>query len=109
MPYLKSYRRDFHLIRGRHLVVVDEVELEQDGQVQWQMHLLKAPTLGRSSFRHEGQRGGITGEFVFCSSGAATLSTVEGFDDVDLTEIEGQPLHHRVIATTRSRTHAHHL
>lgn len=106
VPYLKSYRRDFHFIRGRHLVVVDEVELEQEGEVQWPMHLLSAPMLGKSSFRYEGQRGGVTGEFVFCSSGSPTLSTVEGFDDVDLSEIPGQALHHRVIATTpRARTH----
>ena len=83
MPYLRSYRRDFHLIRGRHLLVVDEVELEQDGQVQWLMQLMARPQLGQNSFRHEGERGGITGEFVFCSSGPVSLSTVEGFDDVD--------------------------
>jgi hypothetical protein len=107
VPYLKSYRRDFHWIRGRHLVVVDEVELEQEGEVQWLMQLLKSPSLGKSSFRYEAQQGGITGEFVFCSSGAPTLSTVEGFDDVDLTEIAGQDLHHRVIATTpRARAHS---
>ncbi|MCY7388910.1 MAG: DUF4962 domain-containing protein [Burkholderiales bacterium] len=100
VPYLRSYSRDFHLIRGRQLLVVDEVELSQEGQVQWQMHLMNSPQLGQNSFRYEGQRGGVTGEFVFCSSGHVTLSSVEGFDDVDPLEIEGLPLHHRVIATT---------
>lgn len=107
VPYLRSYRRDFHLIRGRHLVVVDAVELEQEGQLQWQMQLMNSPTVGTNTFRYEGQQGGITGEFIFCSSGQVSLSTVAGFDDVDLTEIPGLPVHHRVIATTpRSRSHA---
>lgn len=100
VPYLRSYRRDFHLIRGRHLLVVDEVALEQAGQVQWLMQLMARPQLGQTSFRHDAERGGITGEFVFCSSGQVSLSTVEGFDDVDAAEIAGLPLHHRLIATT---------
>ncbi|WP_418320679.1 DUF4962 domain-containing protein [Piscinibacter sakaiensis] len=106
VPYLRSYRRDFHLIRGRHLVVVDEVELEQPGQIQWLMQLIGAPQIGQSSFRYEGEHGGITGEFVFSSSGPVSLSTVEGFDDVDPAEWQGLPPHHRVIATTRpARSH----
>ena len=106
VPYLRSYRRDFHLIRGRHLVVVDEVELDQEGDIQWLMQLMAAPRLGQSSFRYDGQRGGITGEFLFSTSGPVSLSTVEGFDDVDPAEIEGLPRHHRVIATTpRARAH----
>ena len=106
VPYLRSYRRDFHLIRGRHLVIVDEVELDQPGEVQWLMHLLGAPQLGQSSFRFEGQSGGVTGEFVYSSSGPLTLSTVQGFDNVDPQEIQGLAPHHRVIATSRSaRSH----
>ncbi len=31
VPCLRRYRRDSPLIRGRHLLVVDEVEPEQDG------------------------------------------------------------------------------
>lgn len=108
VPYLRRYRRDFHLIRGRHLLVVDDVELEQEGSVQWLMHLLGRPQLGQNSFRHEGQHGGVTGEFVFSSSGAPSLAAAEGFDDVDLSEIPGLPLHHRVVATT-PRAHSHSL
>lgn len=107
VPYLRSCRRDFHLIRGRHLLVVDEVELEQDGQVQWLMQLMGAPRMGQNSFRWEGERGGVTGEFVYCSSGAVSLQTIEGFDDVDPAEIEGLARHHRVIATTpRAKSHS---
>lgn len=106
VPYLRSYRRDFHLIRGRHLVVVDEVELEQPGQLQWLMHLMGAPQVGHSSFRYQGARGGVTGEFVFSSSGPVTLSSVEGFDDVDRAEWQGLAPHHHVVASTRpARSH----
>ena len=106
VPYLRSYRRDFHLIRGRHLVVVDEIELDQPGEVQWQMQLMGAPSLGQNSFRFEGQSGGVTGEFVYSSSGPVSLTTVQGFDDVDPAEYKGLPVHHRVIATTKAaRSH----
>ena len=106
VPYLRSYRRDFHLIRGRHLVVVDQVELDQEGQLQWQLQLMAQPRIGQNSFRHEGERGGLTGEFVFCSSGPVSLSTLEGFDDVDPAEIVGLAPHHRLIATTtKARSH----
>ena len=106
VPYLTRYRRDFHLIRGEYLVIVDEVELSQEGEVQWLMQLLDAPAMGQNSFRYEGQRGGVTGEFVFSASGPLKLATVAGFDDVDPAEIEGLALHHRVIATTTAaRSH----
>ena len=104
IPYLRSYRRDFHLIRGKHLVVVDEVELEQEGQVQWLMQLTGSPQLGQNSFRHESEQAGITGEFLFSSSGPVTLSRIAGFDDVDPAEFAGQALHHRVVATTAPAT-----
>lgn len=104
VPQLRSYRRDFHLIRGRHLLVVDEVELEQPGQLQWLMQLLAPPQLGLNSFRHEGTHGGVSGEFVFCSSGAPSLTTVAGFDDADPAEIAGLPRHHRLVATTPAAT-----
>ena len=104
IPYLKSYRRDFHLVRGKHLVVVDEVELEQAGQLQWLMQLMTSPQLGQSSFRYEGERGGVTGEFLYCSSGPVTLTTLEGFDDVDPAELAGLAPHHRLVATTPRAT-----
>ena len=104
VPYLRSYRRDFHLIRGRHLVVVDEVELDQEGDIQWLMRLMAAPRLGQSSFRYDGQRGGITGS---SSSHLRTGQPVHwSHGDVDPAEIEASPRHHRVIATTpRARAH----
>ncbi len=104
VPTLRHYRRDFHWIRGRHLVVVDDVELDQPGQVQWLMQLLAAPQLGSNSFRHEGERGGITGEILFSLSGQPELTAQVGFDDVDPAEIAGLAPHHRVVATTPSAT-----
>ena len=48
----------------------------------------------------------MTGEFVYSSSGPVSLSTVQGFDDVDASEIKGLPPHHRLVATTKvARSH----
>ena len=106
VPYLKTYQRDFHWIRGKHLVVVDSVELDQEGEIQWLMQLMQPPQLGQSSFRYEGTKGGITGQFLFCSSGPVTLSTIEGFDDVDPAEWAGLAPHSRVVATTpKAKSH----
>lgn len=102
VPTLRRYRRDFHLIRGRHLLVVDDVELTEPGTVRWAMHLLQAPRLGSNSFRHEGAKGGVTGEFLFSLSGALTLSALQGIDDVDPAEIKGLAKHHRVVASSGS-------
>lgn len=81
-------------------MVTDDVELSQPGRVQWLMHIMQAPQLGSNSFRYEGALAGITGEFLFSSSGKPTLSVAVGYDDVDPVEIEGKAPHHRVVAST---------
>jgi hypothetical protein len=104
---LRSDRRDFHLIQGRDLLVVDALELAQDGRLPWWMPLMARPQLGRSSVRHGGERGGISSVLLLCASGAPSLSTAQGLENAAPAEFAGLATHHRVTATTpgaRTRT-----
>jgi Heparinase II/III-like protein/Domain of unknown function (DUF4962) len=104
VPELRQYRRDFHLFPGDQLLVIDQLELSVPLPLQWRLHALQLPQLGRRSFQIPGARASLTGEVVFCAAGAPTLQASTGFADVDLAEIAGAPLHHHVALHTPAAT-----
>lgn len=106
IPYLKRYQRDIYFVHESYFVIVDHVELEQEGDIQWRMHTLESCQISNRAFRYEGARAGLTGEFVFNSSGPVTLRSSEGFQGVDASEYEGLPKHWFVEASTpKASTH----
>lgn len=104
VPYLKNYRRDIHFVHDAFVVVVDEVELTQEGSVQFLLHTYKACELGRQVFRYEGERAGLAGEFVFCSSGEVSLENRPAFADVSDEELNGLVRHSFLVGSTPKAT-----
>jgi hypothetical protein len=106
VPELTSYERDFYLLPGDQLLVIDKVKLTSALPLQWLLHTLHPPMLARRSFRVAGNLAGLAGEVIYCSSGAPALSSRMGFDDVDGAEIEGLAPHYHVqVATPSSAQH----
>jgi hypothetical protein len=100
VPELQSYCRQFYLLPGDHLLVIDEIKMDTAQPIDWLLHTLYPPTIARRTFRVDGQVAGLTGEVVYCSSGAPAISTSHGFADVNPKEYEGSPEHHQLTITT---------
>ncbi|MEC5399850.1 DUF4962 domain-containing protein [Uliginosibacterium sp. H1] len=104
-PELQRWQRDIHFVHDRYLVIVDEVSLAQPGTVEWLLHTRGMPRTASQSFRHEGVAAGLTGEFVYCSSGPLRLASREGFAGVNEAELAGLERHAHLSATTAMAAH----
>lgn len=100
-PNVRRVVRELYFVGGSYVVVVDCVDLAEPGTVSWQLQTLGELELGRQTFRRNGAKADLFGQFVYCSSGEPTLSQQCGFEDVEPSEVEGLPLHWRLTATTR--------
>ncbi|MFA9439627.1 DUF4962 domain-containing protein [Uliginosibacterium sp. sgz301328] len=105
VPYLARYRRDIHFVHDRFFVIVDDVELEQDGSVQWLMHTFKPCELGSQVFRYHGDKAGLNGEFVYCSSGPVNIENTVSYANIDQSEVEGLPPQSTLVASTAAARH----
>ncbi|KHF41324.1 DUF4962 domain-containing protein [Halalkalibacter okhensis] len=102
VPYLKRYVRETYFINNSYFVLIDTIDLTQEGKVDWLLHTLNEMTLKHQSFAVEGEKAALEGRFVYCSSGELTLNQHNDFPGVDLTELEGAPVHWRLQAQTNS-------
>jgi hypothetical protein len=103
-PYLKNYTREIYFFDNAYFVVVDLVDLNQSGSIDWQFHTLHPMTLKGQSFKLEGAKAGLEGRFIYSSSGDLSLRQTNEFQDVDPSEIEGLAKHWHLNATTRNAT-----
>jgi len=104
VPYLRRYEREIYFVRQSYFVVIDTVDLERPGRVEWLLHTLRPPELsGQSAFRVCGDRAELDGRFIYCSSGDLTLSRESSFDGVDAAELEGLDRQWHVRAVTPQR------
>lgn len=102
VPYLKQYKREIYFVQNTYFVIVDSVDLEQPGRVQWLFHTLYEMDLQGQSFHVNGQKALMEGRFIFSSSGELDLKLTNEFDGVELQEIEGQEKHWHLTAETNA-------
>ncbi|WP_413379199.1 DUF4962 domain-containing protein [Alkalihalobacillus sp. 1P02AB] len=106
VPYLKSYQRETYFINQSYFVLIDTVDLEQEGEVTWLLHTLNKMQLNHQTFLVEGEKAALEGRFIYSSSGELTINQHQDFPGVDLDELEGEPIHWRLQAQTkRSKRH----
>lgn len=105
-PDVERVLREIHVVPDRYLVVVDQVSLAVPEPLSWLLHAQGRLTSSGTTFRLQGERAGLTGQFVYSSAGAPEVNVIEGFPGVALAEIKGLELHRHVAAVTpASRTH----
>jgi hypothetical protein len=102
VPYLKGYQREIYFIQNSYFVIVDSVDLEQPGQVDWLFHTLYEMDIKGQSFHVNGRKALMEGRFIFSSSGDLTLTQSNEFEGVDPNEIEGLHNHWHLKASTSS-------
>lgn len=106
VPYLKKYVREIYFFQNSYFVVLDLVDLDQPGRIDWQFHTLYPMTLKGQTFTVNGRKAELDGLFVYSSSGDVSLSQSDTFTGVDYSEIEGLPNHWHLTASTReARSH----
>ncbi|CAG7604563.1 hypothetical protein PAESOLCIP111_00713 [Paenibacillus solanacearum] len=106
VPYLERYVRELYFMDNAYVVVVDHIDLAQPARVDWLFQTLHEMKLNGASFKVQGAKAELDGRFVYCSSGELALSQHHEFTDVDMSEIEGLPVHWHLKATTgEARNH----
>ena len=101
VPYLKQYKREIYFVQNAYFVIVDAVDLERPGRVQWLFHTLYEMDLQGQSFHLNGKRALMEGRFIFSSSGELALRQTNEFAGVDPAEIEGLEKHWHLTAETK--------
>lgn len=97
VPYLKKNKRHVLFLAGQLFVIIDEIELERQGTVQWLLHGLHKFNLYQNSFE---SRQGDAGLYVCLAGGEYYLEQTDVFDGVDPAETEGLPPQWHVTAAT---------
>lgn len=105
VPYINSYTRETYFVGGTYFVIVDTVDLGKEASIDWLIHSFQKMDLKNQSFMINGEKAKLQGDFVYCSSGELKLEQYNNFPDVDLSEIEGKPIHWRLQAKTNLAKH----
>lgn len=100
VPYLKNYTREIYFVEGSYFILVDSVDLEREGRVDWLMHSLQKMELEQEKFVICGEKAELYGSFVYNSAGGMDIGQHDEFTDVNPADYEGQPLQWHMKATT---------
>ncbi|WP_168928987.1 DUF4962 domain-containing protein [Paenibacillus dokdonensis] len=102
VPYLKQYKREIYFVQNAYFVIVDSIDLEQPGRIQWLFHTLYEMELKGQSFHVHGRQADMEGRFIFSSAGDLVLTQSDEFTGVDPAEIEGLAKHWHLSAETQA-------
>ncbi|MWV46449.1 DUF4962 domain-containing protein [Paenibacillus sp. HJL G12] len=100
VPYLKQYKREIYFVQNAYFVIIDSVDLEQPGRIQWLFHSLHEMELKGQSFHVHGQHADMEGRFILSTAGELLLTQTDEFAGVDPAEIEGLAKHWHLNAET---------
>lgn len=106
VPYLKRNKRHVLFVREAFFVLIDEIELEQEGTVQWLLHGLTEFEIGANRF--ESLADGVGLEVVFAGN-EMEITQTDRFGEVDEAEIRGMDRQWHVTASTAHRRKAHRI
>jgi len=102
VPYLKRFEREIYFFDNSYFVIVDHVDLTQVGSVTWQLHTRHEMQLSKQSFKVQGEKADMLGQFIYCSSGEVAMNQSDVFLDVDPTELVGLEGEWYLSAATKS-------
>ncbi len=91
-PEVTRAVREVYFVRNSYFVIVDEIDAETPVTVEWLLHANNRFELGKSSFRHTGERAGFYGQVVWSEGGKPVIDQFTDFPDVDPADYEGLPV-----------------
>lgn len=106
VPDLTQYTREIYFVDGAYFVLVDSVSSEHPSFLDWRLHSLREFGIRNEKFSIEGEKAGLSGKFVYCSSGIEGIAQGDGFEGVDPREVEGLEKHwHLDMRTGKAKNH----
>jgi len=101
---VERVQRELYLIHKQYIVIVDTVDLKSPAGVDWLLHTMNPMELSSKSFRYHGERAGFYGQFIWSEGGTPEIKQIEGFPEVDTSEVEGLHLHSHLQASFKPAT-----
>ncbi|MBS4208862.1 DUF4962 domain-containing protein [Bacillus sp. FJAT-50079] len=101
-PEIENYQRETYFVNRSYFVIIDTVDLEQPGTIDWLLHSLYEPKVKHQGFVIEGEKASLEGKFIYSSSGEMQLDRHQDFPEVDLSEIGDLPIPWRIQAQTKA-------
>ncbi len=91
-PEVSSVLRDVYFVNDSYFVIVDAIDADTPVAIDWLIHTNSPMNLGDTTFRYTGEKAGFYGQILWSEAGAAQLSQVTDFPDVDPVDYEGLPV-----------------
>ncbi len=91
-PEVTQVLRDVYFVNNTYFVIVDAIDAKEPVSIDWLLHTNEPMTLGDTTFRYTGQKAGFYGQILWSEAGAAELSQLTDFPDVDPIDYEGLPV-----------------
>lgn len=88
-PEVTRAEREIYFVRNSYFVIVDKVDAETPVTVEWLLHANNPFDLGKTSFRHSGDRAGFYGQVVWSEGGKPNITQKTEFTDVDPEDYQG--------------------
>jgi len=88
-----------YFVNDSYFVIVDAVDADEPVSIDWLLHANAPMTLGGTTFKYTGQKAGFYGQILWSEAGAAELTQITDFPDVDPIDYEGLPVSTRLSAT----------
>lgn len=97
-PEVTKVLRDVYFVNNSYFVIVDAIDADSPVSVDWMLHANAPMDLSATTFRYSGEKAGFYGQILWSEAGAAELTQVTDFPDVDPVDYEGLPVSTRLTA-----------
>ena len=97
-PEVTKVLRDIYFVDNSYFVIVDAIDANTPVSIDWLLHANAPLSLSDTTFRYTGEKAGFYGQILWSEAGAAELSQVTDFPDVDPADYDGLPVSTRLTA-----------
>ncbi len=97
-PEVTKVLRDVYFVDNSYFVIVDAIDANTPVAIDWLLHANAPMSLSDTTFRYTGDKAGFYGQILWSEAGAAELSQVTDFPDVNPADYEGLPVSTRLTA-----------
>jgi len=97
-PEVTKVLRDIYFVNNSYFVIVDAIDADNPVSIDWQLHANAPMSLSDTTFRYSGEKAGFYGQILWSEAGAAELSQVTDFPDVDPADYKDLPVSTRLTA-----------
>jgi len=95
-PEVSKVLRDIYFINNSYFVIVDAIDADTPVSIDWLLHANSPMDLSATTFRYTGDKAGFYGQIIWSEAGAAKISQITDFSDVDPVDYAGLPVSTRL-------------